>query len=101
MAYRTLYFRRDDGSKVNRYFIFDTEAEMLSESLIIGDLAWALDTSIYFIAISETSWEAIGGAGAFVKIIGDTMTGPLIINPVSGNDALTLKAGKRLVFDGA
>jgi hypothetical protein len=44
--------------------------------------------------------------GKYVLKSGDTMTGPLIINPSSGNTALTIeanqyiKAGKRLYFDG-
>ena len=36
----------------------------------------------------------------FVKIAGDTMTGELTINP-STDEALTVQAGKRIVFDGA
>ena len=44
--------------------------------------------------------------GAYVKVIGDTMTGPLTITPVSGDTALfankdiVLKAGQKLIFDG-
>ena len=44
--------------------------------------------------------------GAYVHIIGDTMTGPLVITPTSGDTALiankdiVLKAGQKLIFDG-
>jgi len=44
--------------------------------------------------------------GAYVQVIGDTMTGPLIITPASGDTALiankdiVLKAGQKLIFDG-
>ncbi len=44
---------------------------------------------------------------AYVKIIGDTMTGALTITPASGDTALTankniiLKSGQKLIFDGA
>jgi len=44
--------------------------------------------------------------GAYVKVIGDTMTGPLVITPTSGttaliaNKAIILKAGQKLIFDG-
>lgn len=42
----------------------------------------------------------------YVEVEGDTMTGPLIINPSTGTTALTvhkdiiLKAGEKLIFDG-
>lgn len=76
MPYRSLYFRRDDGSKLNRYFIFDTEAELLDETLIIGDLAYTVDTDRHYYADSETTWKQIGFGG------------------------MTIKAGRKMVFDG-
>lgn len=45
-------------------------------------------------------------ASAYVKIIGDTMTGQLTITPSSGDTALkadkdiVLKSGQKLIFDG-
>jgi len=44
--------------------------------------------------------------GRYVLVVGDTMTGPLVISP-AGDTALTanknivLKAGQKLIFDGA
>jgi hypothetical protein len=88
VAYRTCWFRRDDGSKLNRFFIFDTEAELLTQTLIIGDMGYCLDTQTFNVAISETSWKTVGGS-LYVDIMG------------SGTDAITITATKRLVFDGA
>lgn len=51
--------------------------------------------------------DSTGSGGPFVKIAGDTMTGELVITPTSGTTALTanldivLKAGQKLIFDGA
>lgn len=59
MAYRTLYFRKDDGTKSNRYFIFDTAAEMLTSTLIVGDLAYAIDVAKFYVANSTTTWNEI------------------------------------------
>lgn len=59
MAFRTLYFRKDDGSKSNRYFIFDTAAEMLTDTLIVGDLAYAIDVGKFYVAKSTTAWDEI------------------------------------------
>jgi len=44
--------------------------------------------------------------GVYVRIIGDTMTGPLVISPSSetsltSNKDIILKSGRRLVFDGS
>lgn len=42
----------------------------------------------------------------YVKIKGDTMTGPLVISPTSGTTALTankdiiLKTGQKIIYDG-
>ena len=63
MAYRTCYFRREDGTKLNRYFIFDTTAELLTSTLIVGDLAYAVDTGVFYVADSPTSFSSINSAG--------------------------------------
>jgi hypothetical protein len=62
MPYRTLYFRRDDGSRINRYFIFDTVAELLTETMIIGDWGYTVDTKDFYIADTPTTWQLISGA---------------------------------------
>lgn len=101
MAIRPLYFRREDGTKMSRFFVCDTDAEKPASTLLKGDLAYAIDTVTFYIATDSTTWVSIGGSGAYVLVAGDTMTGSLTINPSSGNDALILEAGKRLVFDGS
>jgi len=62
MAYRTLYFRKEDGSKAARYFIFDTAAELLTSTLVVGDIAYTVDTKAYYIADSTTTWAFIDGS---------------------------------------
>ena len=59
MAYRTLYFRREDGSKSTRYFIFDTAAELLTSTMTIGDLAYTVDTKKLYVADTTTTWVQI------------------------------------------
>ncbi len=73
MSYRTLYFRNENGNKLNRYFIFETVAEMLDSTLIIGDLAYTIDNDSFYIADSDTTWsEVAGGAGAVASVNGQT-----------------------------
>ena len=36
----------------------------------------------------------------YVNETGDTMTGPLIVEPSSGTTSITIKAGTKLIFDG-
>lgn len=59
--YKTLYFRKDDGSKAGRYFIFDTQAELLTSTLVLGDIAFAVDTKTFFVATSSNAWTQVGG----------------------------------------
>ena len=40
------------------------------------------------------------GNGKFVLVAGDTMTGCLSVRPASGDNAIVVQAGKRLVLDG-
>ncbi len=48
-----------------------------------------------------TALQNQGGLDArYVFVAGDTMTGALFVDPVIGDNAIILKAGKRLVFDG-
>lgn len=61
MATKVLYFRKEDASKAGRYFVFDTEAELLSDTLIPGDFAFCIDTRNSFTAISATEWAQTGG----------------------------------------
>jgi len=70
MAYRTLYFRRDDGSKVGRYFIFDTAAELLTSTLIVGDIAYTVDTKAWYVADTPTSFTSFGAGGAVGDVVG-------------------------------
>lgn len=66
-----------------------------------GTVCYVRSTDSLYI-LEGGAWVYIGGgSGVYVRVIGDTMTGELTINPTTGTDALTLKAGFRLVFDGA
>ena len=99
MAYRTLYFRRDDGSKVNRYFIFDTAAELLSANLIIGDMAYTIDTEAYYIADSTTTWAVMGGSGGALLL--DQTTPQKVISGSPQFDAgLTVSEDQWVYLDG-
>ena len=68
MAIKTLYFRRDDGSKLNRYFILDAYSEIPTDTLLVGDIAYAIDTDTFYIADTTSSWSEVGGSGAVLKL---------------------------------
>ena len=84
MAYRTLYFRRDDGTKLNRFFIFDTAAELLSATLIVGDQAYTVDTKVFYLADSTTTWTPINNSGTPGSV---TTVSVVTANGVSGSVA--------------
>lgn len=85
MAYRTLYFRKEDGSRSNRFFIFDTVAELLSADLLVGDQAYTVDTDSYYIADSTTTWSAIAGFDGALLL--DQTTPQVVINGAPQFDA--------------
>src|SRR3990167_7509398 len=98
MAYRSLNFRRDDNTKLNRYFIFDTAAELLTATLIIGDLAYAVDTKTFYIADTATTFSVVNvtGNAATVTVAdagGDTTTFPLLGTAATGSLAPATDAG--------
>lgn len=81
------------------YVVVDSESER--------DVMWHEGTLCYvrgsnsLYVLESKSWVTLIASGVYVRIVGDTMTGPLVINPTSGTDALTLREGYRVVFDGA
>ena len=84
MAYRTLYFRNDEGNRIGRYFIFDTAAELLTSTLIVGDLAYAVDTKVWYVADSASSFAPVNAGGAPGTVTSVSVT---TANGVSGSVA--------------